>query len=439
MSEHYLQKELYDLIQTDRTIFDFIQTGSLDGLWYWDLENPEREWMNARFWETLGFDPCQKKHLASEWQDLIFQEDLKVAIDNFNKHLEDPNHPYDQVVRYKHKDGSTVWIRCRGIAIRNQEGKPLRMLGAHTDITELKQAEEKLRKLSTHYELVFNGTQDALFLLQVCEDGEFRLLRNNQSHERQTGLTTEDIQHKTPKDLLGEELGESVCGHYRECVKRQDVFTYEEVLTFQGVSKIWNTTLTPIIEKGVVQYIVGSAQDITHQKSLENELQKNAIYDLLTGLPNRRLLFERLEQMIREQKRDSGHFAILFLDLDGFKDVNDTYGHEVGDHVLQEVAKRMVFAVRESDVVARIAGDEFVVLLRNPAKEADVSLVAEHVRNEIIKPIYFEGITCKVDCSIGGAIYPQQGTTADMLLHHADQSMYLVKKSGKAGFSLYHN
>jgi len=115
-------------------------------MWYWDLENAEHEWMSASFWTTLGYDPSEKQHLASEWQDIIHPDDLKTAYDNFQKHCQDPSHPYNQVVRYRHKDGSTVWIRCRGLAIRNDEGKPIRMIGAHTDITDVKSKEERLEK-----------------------------------------------------------------------------------------------------------------------------------------------------------------------------------------------------------------------------------------------------------------------------------------------------
>ena len=142
--EHYLKEELYELIKTDDQIFDFIQKGSLDGLWYWDLENPENEWMNERFWLTLGYNPSDMPHLASAWQDIINQDDLNTAIDSFHKHIDNPDHPYDQEVRYTHKNGTTVWIRCRGIAIRDEKENPIRMLGAHQDITALKRAEEKL-------------------------------------------------------------------------------------------------------------------------------------------------------------------------------------------------------------------------------------------------------------------------------------------------------
>lgn len=140
----YLKAELYELIKTDESIFDFIQESSLDGLWYWDLENPENEWMNARFWTVLGYHPDEMPHKSSAWQSIINQEDLKIATENFVKHCENPNHPYDQIVRYTHKDGSIKWIRCRGLAIRDASGKPIRMLGAHQDISGMKNSEAAL-------------------------------------------------------------------------------------------------------------------------------------------------------------------------------------------------------------------------------------------------------------------------------------------------------
>lgn len=141
MKDHYLKEELYDLVKTDSSIFDFLQAGSLDGLWYWDLENSEHEWMSPHFWELFGYDHRDMKHFASEWQDMIHPDDLPTALENFNAHCADPGHPYDQIVRYQHKEGKTIWVRCRGIAIRDAKGKALRMLGAHTDLTSLKESE----------------------------------------------------------------------------------------------------------------------------------------------------------------------------------------------------------------------------------------------------------------------------------------------------------
>lgn len=138
---HYLEKELNDLFQSDLSMWSFLQEASLDGVWYWDLEKPNNEWMSPKLWETFGVDPKTKKHDPAEWQELIYEEDLTLAMENFEAHLANPDHPYDQIVRYRHADGSTVWVRCRGLAVRDDTGKPVRMLGAHTNLTDAKRSE----------------------------------------------------------------------------------------------------------------------------------------------------------------------------------------------------------------------------------------------------------------------------------------------------------
>lgn len=143
---HYLKTEFYEKIKKDSIIFDFLEENSLDGVWYWDLENPQNEWMSPKFWQVLGYLPEEKEHLASQWQEIIFPEDLKKATENFYKHYENPNYPYDQIVRYKHKKGHTIWVRCRGNIIRDEHGKPIRMIGVHNDITEEKYFQEKLEQ-----------------------------------------------------------------------------------------------------------------------------------------------------------------------------------------------------------------------------------------------------------------------------------------------------
>ena len=157
-TKNYLEKELYELIKKDESIFHFMQDSALDGLWFWDLENPENEWMNRKFWITLGYDPEEMPHTSASWQSIINQEDLQLAIINFELHCKDPSHPYDQIVRYEHKLGHTVWIHCRGLVIRDKNGKPFRMLGAHTDVTNLKKAELNLKKQVDKYQHVIDGS-----------------------------------------------------------------------------------------------------------------------------------------------------------------------------------------------------------------------------------------------------------------------------------------
>ena len=195
--EHYLEKELYELAHRDSSIFSFLREGSLDGMWYWDLEHQENEWMDNRFWELFGYDPEEKRHDPAEWQDLIHPEDLKVALENFHEHLKDPDHPYDQVVRYRHKEGGWVHVRCRGIAIRAEDGTPIRMLGVHNDLTELMakiETERTLRHELNHRIKNNLAIVKSLISLKESEDDQGVDLTNIQNQIDTIRLVHEKLQ-----------------------------------------------------------------------------------------------------------------------------------------------------------------------------------------------------------------------------------------------------
>ncbi len=197
--KNYLQSELDALIRADDGAWSFLQKGSLDGIWYWDLEHPENEWMSPEFWRLFGVDPATKRHDPAEWQDIIFKNDLNVALANFEAHCADPDVPYDQIVRYRHADGSVVWVRCRGIAIRDAQGKPIRMLGAHNDITAVKRSEEIARQNARQAEAA-NADLRA-FSYSVSHDlkaptNTLKLLLNELEHEATPALDDDT------KDLL---------------------------------------------------------------------------------------------------------------------------------------------------------------------------------------------------------------------------------------------
>lgn len=150
---HYLRVELFQRMAEGPAFFDFLQRGSLDGVWFRDLSNPEQEWISPEFWRLLGFDPGEKQHLAAEWMNRMFEEDLKTVTENFERHLENPDYPYDQFVRFRHRKGHTVWVRTRGMAFRDPEtGQPLRMLGVHTDLTRLIDSQEMAAALRLQIE-----------------------------------------------------------------------------------------------------------------------------------------------------------------------------------------------------------------------------------------------------------------------------------------------
>jgi len=206
-----------------------------------------------------------------------------------------------------------------------------------------------------------------------------------------------------------------------------------EVTVGAGSEKRWYEYIySPVLDtSGSVEAIAGVARDITERRNAEAEIWRHANYDLLTDLPNRRLFRDRLDQQTRHSERTGAPFALLFIDLDNFKEVNDVLGHEAGDQLLKQAAKRILGSVRDEDTVARLSGDEFTVILLDTADLAPIELLVQGIINELVKPYDLGGGTSRVSGSIGIARYPQDGDRPDQLLMHADQAMYRAKKNGR--------
>lgn len=174
---------------------------------------------------------------------------------------------------------------------------------------------------------------------------------------------------------------------------------------------------------------LGINRDITDRIKETKRLEQLAHYDYLTKIPNRFLLLDRIEHLIAQSERSKNHFALLFIDLDDFKVINDTKGHTFGDQVLVETASRLEKTIRKSDTVGRIGGDEFVLLLENISNKNDLSSMVETIANKLNEAFVFDDKQLQVSCSIGVAIYPEDGTTMDSLLTTADIDMYKTKKN----------
>lgn len=195
----------------------------------------------------------------------------------------------------------------------------------------------------------------------------------------------------------------------------------------------------PPVENGERPFIgtYGVARDISARKQADAQIQFQLSHDLLTRLPNRALYRDRLEQAISQAQRNQTGLAVLYLDLDRFKVINDSLGHQVGDQLLQSVAQRVRNCLRESDTLARVGGDEFNLLLPGIRSEIDATLTANKILKALETPIELEGIEIFTSCSIGIALYPRDGETLDALVRHADTAMYQVKKRGKNSFQFY--
>lgn len=300
---NYLRNELYELLKTDDAIFDFIQSSSLDGLWYWDLENMEEEWMNEKFWTTLGYDPTKMPHKAAAWQDIIFQEDLELASQNAQKHLLDANYPYDQVVRYRHFDGSTVWIRCRGLAIRDKMGTPTRMLGAHTDISAIKRKESLLEETS-----------------KVAKVGAWEI--NLETNELYWSDITKII-HEVPLDFVPD-LAEGI-NFYKEGESRTIITECVDKAIVDGTP--WDVELQLVTQKGNEVWVRAIGQTKFHEGKCIR------IFGTFQDINARKFAAQKLAQS-EEQFRQTFDNAVIGMTLVDKKGkwirVNDSFCQLVG-------------------------------------------------------------------------------------------------------------
>ena len=206
-----------------------------------------------------------------------------------------------------------------------------------------------------------------------------------------------------------------------------------------GQTSVYLITRLPLRhDDGGIYALCGIASDITEQKENEEYMRHMAQYDSLTNMPNRALFNDRLQQTFSTAKRMHEHFGLMFIDLDKFKPINDNYGHAVGDLLLKEAAQRMQNCVRESDTVARVGGDEFVVLLASLTQDHDAHEVAEKIRHALNLPFEISGHTLNISSSIGIALYPAHGDNEKELVKHADLAMYYAKENGRNNVTVFH-
>ncbi len=320
------------------------------------------------------------------------------------------------------------WIDMTCAPYRDLDGNIVGGIAIVRDITESRQKDEMLRISAIAFE-----TQTAM----IVTNPNFIILRANSAFSKLTGYSTEEVIGKTPRMLRsgrhGKEFFKSIIhilnesGHWQGEIwnRRKNGMIDAEWLTISAVNN----------PEGDVSHYVIAFSDITENKDAVAEIHRLAYYDPLTHLPNRRLLQDRLEQELAASIRNGMHGAILFLDLDNFKALNDTRGHDAGDQLLIEVARRLRAEVNEGDIVGRLGGDEFVVLLENLSVEADEAAIlakqsAEKLLHALARPYYFDDYEFYCSTSIGIRLFREQ-ETVEKLLRHADLAMYQAKTSGR--------
>ena len=334
-----------------------------------------------------------------------------------------------------HRDGHEIPVSQILRLHRDASGNPQFISTIMRDVSERKETEKILIQSEARMRALLNNSPYLIWQ----KDLSGRFIAVNKAFFNTTGRSSMDeVLGKTDFDLWPEELAKKYRADDAEVMSTRKQKQIEEMALNNG-EVIWIETFkSPITDTyGNLLGTTGYAQNITSRKNAEGKIRHLAHYDPLTDLPNRTLFSDRLQQALVAAKRDKARLALMFVDLDKFKPVNDVFGHHVGDLLLKEAAKRMQDCVRESDTVARIGGDEFVVLLPVIDAEQDAMLVAEKIRGALNQPFVLVGQSMYISSSTGIAVYPEHGKDETQLLRNADVAMYYAKDYGRNNVKLY--
>ncbi len=351
--------------------------------------------------------------------------------------------------RLRHKDGRWIWVEAQARLVRDEAGRPLETITAMRDISERVAAEEALRDSEERLGLALDSGSDGLWDWCVtsdevtCSPHWFAMLGYADGEISVSGRSWERLIH--PEDVRAVRAG--VIDHMRG---RTPFYECEYRLQKKDGSYVWTLVRGKVVARdpaGRAQRMVGTHLDIERRKMAEGQIAHMAMHDALTGLPNRVLFRDRLDQELASVRRYGGDFAVLACDLDRFKAVNDTLGHSIGDALLRAIADRLRSVVRESDTVARLGGDEFALILARRDGPQNASLVAQRVIEAVGRPVDLDGHLVQVGISIGIAIGSPHGygsteggsfgPDADALFKNADIALYRAKTSGRNTFSFY--
>jgi diguanylate cyclase (GGDEF)-like protein/PAS domain S-box-containing protein len=392
-------------------------------------------WISDNITRITGYS--MEEALHSAWWEKYLHDDDRDRVLQESKVLFSGQH-FTYEHRFMHRDGSVLWIRDEQQLICDELGQPIEILAAWTDITTQKAEEINLRIAATAFE-----TNDAIMIT----DKDNCIIRVNRSFTKQTGYDIEDVIGKTPAILKS---GRHEQEFYQQMWR--DLQTHHH---WEG--EIWNRrkngqvypewlTISAVVdEKKNITHFVGTFFDISDRKETEEYIRHLAYYDSLTGLPNRRLIQDRLVVALTNSQRSKNHGALMFMDLDRFKILNDTQGHDVGDQLLIEVASRLQACIRAGDTVARLGGDEFVVMLENLSKEQQEAgvqalAVAEKIATHLAATYWLVVGYTEEDkiflehhssASIGLVLFLGHETTHEDLLKRADMAMYQAKHAGR--------
>lgn len=415
------------------------------GVWDWEIQTGEVTF-NQRWAEISGYTPEELTPMTFEiWKDGVHPDDGPMVLERIEKHLDGTLDFFSAELRIRHKDGGYVWALASGRVVEwDSGGRPIRMLGAYFDITERKASEHELivaSQLLQETQAISNVGGWELNLETgdlYWTDETYRL--HDTSPDEFNPTVDAGVSYFLPgsREKISFAIGQAI----------EHGINYDlelETFTTKGRKIDVRTTCHVTQVNGKSVRLTGIFQDISEQKAIQRKLELtnlnlekansalsfSAHYDELTGLPNRTLLSDRMQQAMIKCQRNNQSMAVAFIDLDGFKWINDSYGHSVGDQFLRLITQKLKQSLREGDTLARIGGDEFVAVIDELGLPEDAHKVLWRLLEAAANELNINGNRLKTTASIGVTFYPENNCSPDQLLRSADQAMYKAKQLGK--------
>ena len=401
-----------------------------DRIYRWDPGSDQIEWLD-RGSRAPGGPIAEVPVGVADWMSMIHPDDHEGARHAWERRRHS-SETFEHEYRIRSGDGSYRHWLDRSSPLVDDAGPPFAWVGGCTDVTERKRSDEKLRLAAT----VFTSAQEGI----VITDRHANIIDVNDAFTRITGYTRDEALGRNPRFLSsgrqGRDFYETMWRSLHErgfwlgelWNRHKDGTLFAELLSISSVRG----------DNGDIQNYVALLTDVTEQKAYKERLEHIAYHDSLTNLPNRALLSDRLHQAIAQARRHATTVAVVYLDLDGFKEVNDGFGHDVGDRLLIEIAGRLQNALREEDTVARLGGDEFVVVLVGLPDPGACADLLPRLLAAATRPLRVDDQVHEISASLGVTFFPQPDPVdPDQLLRQADQAMYQAKLDGKNRFHLF--
>ncbi|NEW06554.1 EAL domain-containing protein [Paenibacillus sp. SYP-B3998] len=386
------------------------------------------QYSNEHFGTIYGWSPME---LLGYTLPTILEEDRQSFNQLLAAHLWEFN---TAALRKRCKDGSIVFVNETITPIRNQEGSITAYASMIFDPTENgNSVQRKLTESGQQLQSLFDNNPDAVISLDILGN----LTEMNPAANKLSGYSIEEFAYLPLVSLCPPEHHDRIKQRFERTLRGKPQNFETAMLRKNGEKVELHLTLIPISYEGTIHGVYGIAKNITERKQAEDLIQYMAYYDALTDLPNRRLFERQVMMHLNEADERKTKVAILYLDLDGFKFINDSLGHGVGDQVLKEVAIRLKRSIREQDTIGRMGGDEFTVCLPDLQSFQDMLAIAERILHELRQPFQLEGHDFYLTTSIGASFYPDHGSYAEMLMHNADTALYKVKEHGKNHVKIY--